>query len=422
MRFHFLPGLNNYQRSVLIATALSVVAIVSYWRIGICALTLLAVCAVVKIIASKKIGNPALSKPARICLYAMVAYWMLYVISACYSQNHAEGWNTVAIKVLFLVLPLLLIAGDTRYVTHQHLRGLLAILVATLCIRFAICVALSVWNCLHGMSATEAFRWNYDPLGLHHNYLALYILVAEALLYVNLVSTIGIKRCRWIRWSSVLAAVILSTYLYMSGSRSGIAALLLLIVACLIHLAIFKRQWVVALAAALFVGIFGYGLSHISDTISDRYAQTAEELSEGTSSDVRLWLLECGLETAKQELVFGYGSGDYELALKESYIRHGYIDRLQNLGSHNQYLETVLETGLIGLAVLLIMLLLPTAIAIATHRNWLLCAAPTLAVMSQIFFESMLNRQMGVQLITLLYCIMIVGLSISPTCNLSRHE
>ena len=404
-------GLPWQEKLTFGALCLSVAAVVLWWRLGVIAIMLLVVASLVKLISTRRIGNPSLDRLQRICLWAMVAYWILYAVSAIVSTDHAEGWSTAGIKLYFLLLPLLCLCNDTTYLTRHRIRSLFQVLTATLLLRFIVCLAVSGIQYLKGVPLAELKDWQMDPLGLHHNYLALYLVTDLAFLYTQFVERDKSTRQRRLLLL-IPAAAALVAYLFMSASRSGILTLGLLAIACLVHLTFVRKRWKTGLCITLFsIGLLAGAYWAVPSTFS-RFTTPLQNRDANHVADEREILWECGLKTAKKSLLFGYGSGDYMPPLLESYTQRGYHKAVQEtLGTHNQYLETILETGLVGAAMLLFMLFTPFVASLRKNRRTLLVPLAILAMTSQMAFESMLNRQMGAQFIAIVYCLLVLSLA-----------
>lgn len=398
-----------WQEKVTFATLLlSMVAMVAWWRLGIIALLLFSVASIIK-----SITHQHRQKPLPKLLFLLPIYWLLYVVSACYSQNQAEGWDTVAVKLFFLLLPTVFLLDDTRYLTKERFGAVFYTLIAAMVVRFFICIGISASDYLHGVPLETVKDWQIDPLGLHHSYLSLYISVAIAFLYAEAMDKEKRHTKGW--WIAAGAAtLVMLAYIAISRTRSGMVALAMLTVAAMVHLFFVRKKRL--LAVLIFAGICAAcGLIYLAnpglDGVFGRFSALFYTRSLGITQD-RTIMFQCASETAMRKPIFGYGSGDYMEALLGTYQQHDYLMGLQHqYGSHNQYMETMLECGLIGLVMLLTMIVSPLVKACKREQRNLFIALAILCIMEVIFFESMLNRQMGVQFISLVYCLFIVRLS-----------
>ena len=403
-----LSILNPLERISYATWMLTVIAMLAWWRWGTYAMALLTLVVAIRCIVNRHIGNPALERRQRICLWIMIVYWVLYIFSAFYSTDKSEAWGTVETKIPFVVLPLLCLGDDTRYLSREHIRGLFYLAVATLSVRFLAAVVVSLYAIVQGSSVGEAFFWEFDPFGLHHNYLSLFVVIALAFIYTDI-------RQQWSkrtwRWKSVIVTVaaMLFVYMMLSNSRSGIVATGVLVVVIVLHTTFVLRHWRTALltVGCAIVALIVTSLA-LPKTL-DRFTYAIHEIQEGRPADDRVIMAQCVFDAIEGHWLFGYGSGDYMPALLSTYATHDYLLGIEkHMGSHNQYLETLMETGIIGVVVLLVMLLAPLATVMRHDRHHLLTAMLTTAIMSSILFESMFNRQMGVQIATLCYCLMIL--------------
>lgn len=99
-----------------------------------------------------------------------------------------------------------------------------------------------------------------------------------------------------------------------------------------------------------------------------------------------------GIKVVEKNIWFGVGIGDYEDELNEQYLLDNAIYNARNeLNPHNQFLQTIIETGVLGLLLLLILLLLPLRNKNLNHFSltFLLVFGPAF------FVESMMIRNSG---------------------------
>ena len=114
----------------------------------------------------------------------------------------------------------------------------------------------------------------------------------------------------------------------------------------------------------------------------------------------------------KNNFITGVGTGDIQDELNKEYLRNG-NNKLAavNTNAHNQYLEVVLENGLIGLFIFLSMLGLMVYIAISEHN--IIYIMFLLIILISFSFETMLNRLAGVVFFSLFSFLLI---------HLKNHE
>src|SRR5690606_33070311 len=95
-------------------------------------------------------------------------------------------------------------------------------------------------------------------------------------------------------------------------------------------------------------------------TLKKRLFNFNENVSSysGLTLRTKIWKNSC--EVIKDSPIFGYGLYKSQEKLMTRYkkvnFRRGY---LYNLNAHNQYLQTLLDSGILGLSILLVMLFYP---------------------------------------------------------------
>lgn len=447
-------GLKWYEASEYALMMAIAVTMPLQWHISLWCLVLLCANTLARIIATHHIGNPALDRPTRICLYLMVLFYLLFALSGTYSNNPDEAISTITTMLPLLLFPLIFLLSDTRYLTRRHLSLLAYLLATTLTIRFGLMLIRSAFHSidsqlfagitqlftallaqivsplsqltpfpqLYNTLAAQPIRavahlfnntpfehlkyYIFDPL--HHNYLALYILTAITLLYTELVRHWHTPRWHRLRWFVIIDIGLLSSYILLSGSRSGMVAWVLLATACLLHLAFCRHKWrTIGIILATTVLIIGITYC-ISPKTYSRVTDTAKNIHAGEEGDVRQNLWQCGLEIAKDQLVFGYGCDGYWDSLFSRYKANDQINAsISKFSTHNQYLETTLAIGLIGLVVMLAMIIFPVILSFRRpHRN-LPMILFTVVYATCIFFEATFGRQMGLLFIGFWYCIIL---------------
>ena len=100
-------------------------------------------------------------------------------------------------------------------------------------------------------------------------------------------------------------------------------------------------------------------------------------------------------EVIKENLIFGVGTGDSRDKLMEKYLEKNMKTEYEfGLNSHNQFLNTAVSIGIIGLVVLILCFLMPF------YQGWkqkeLLLMGFVVIVSMNLLFESMFERQSGV--------------------------
>jgi len=402
---HLFAQLKWYEALEFSAMALYVISVSIHWRTGIWALAILALCSIVKLVASHKVGNPILTKTSRICLVLMVLYFLLFLTSIFYSSSPFSGLNASGKKLPMLIIPFFFLFSDLSYIRRKHISALSLLLAVVLTLRFSIMLVQAILDLMAGEQYKQVIQSHFDPM--HYNYLALYIVSAIILLFFEAMRYWRMPRWRRLRWMFVADLLVMVEYILILGSRSGLLTMIMVIALLAAYLFLLKEYRIgiiLTLGFALFLG-----LNHlITPELFSRAESTIEKMEKGEDGDVRQDLWRCGWDLVEEHEIIGYGNQGYNLELYQEYIDHDLSGSYKNkLNTHNQYLETLVALGIIGLVLLLTMIVLPAILA-STRKYW----NPIMVVFSilyaaWIFFEVGFARQMGLLFICWWYGVLI---------------
>lgn len=398
-------SLDGYQKAEYMTLLLWAVAIPLSWKLALKALALFALATIIRFCHEKI--RKTYSRPAHhsrlntIAYLLSIGFFAIYLISIAYSSNTTEAWSNVNKKMAFAIAPVLFLVSNPYYLTRDHIRLVLHLFSATLIVRFLFFLIRAL-NCLITRGAFPLDEF-FDPL--HHTYLALYTLLALAFLYTELVDYARGSRRALLAVLGMM--VLLVAYIIITQSRTGLVGLILLIGGILIHLVfVQKRIWLgIITIAAIIIGAGGVYI--LQPDTSHRLTNTIKGLAQGNSSDDRLVITQTALQTIGENLPWGVGVGDrideLQVRFKQNTSDQAIIDR--HFNPHNQFLDTLLSTGVIGLLVLLSLVAIPFFVEKRDNVYLLLFISITAFCA---LFESILERQMGIQFFCLFYCLLLV--------------
>ena len=410
-------NLKWYETAEYAAMALYVIAVPIHWRLGIWALALLILSATVKAIATRRVGNPTLPKASRLCLLVMILYYLLYLFSIHYSNSPLGGFAVLGKKLPIILIPIFFLFSNHGYVQRKHVTVLNLLLAAVLTIRFCIMLAQAILDLMAGEVLKQVIHAHFDPM--HYNYLALYIVTAIILLFFEAMRYWNKPKWKKWRWLLVADMVVMVQYILILGSRSGLLTMIMVVATLagyLILLKQYKMGTIMALSFALFLG-----LNHlITPDLFSRAESTIEKMENGEDGDVRQEIWKCGLDLVEDHEVLGYGNEGYRVELYREYIEHDLTKSFKEKHNlHNQYLESLVATGAIGLIVFLIMVIMPAILAL-TRKYWNpVMVVFTILYASWLFFEEGFSRQMGLLFICWWYCALLTFAKHYPSPKVS---
>lgn len=385
------------------------------WRYGLWTAAFLGLVTVVKMVAQRRLGNPALTKPLRWAMAGAVVYWLVLTLSLLWTNDMAEGAEVLYLKAVLLIFPVSFLLSDTSYLTRSHLRGVgyaLLIGVVGAFLYFLVRAGLSALKGVSFVSFQNSFYALYaqENRGIyHHAYIALYAVVAMVFVYHEL-SSRWKELKGWLRVALIVALLLLIVYTVLVNSRAGMLAMALAAFACVVHLALTRRSWKLGLWVALLVAGGIVAVTQLMPGYVDRITSTVENVED----DARTSINRANFHAVMQSPVIGYGVGDYHAVQVEQYGTEAFdAGTKAEYNAHNQYMESLLAAGIPGLLALLYFLLAPLFVALMRRSRYAFTlAAVTGVVMFNLLVESMLERQMGLLFIGYLYAIMVLIMSV----------
>jgi O-antigen ligase len=198
---------------------------------------------------------------------------------------------------------------------------------------------------------------------------------------------------------SMLLIVLFTFFLALLASRMAILSFSIILLYFITN-QIQKRKWVPNVLALACVLIALMGLTWLNPVARFRVIQEPrvtglrihQQVTQWNSVNLRLLEWQASLSTIKKSWFLGVGTGDGQDAMKTYYASYNSSTVKMDFNSHNQYFETILELGIIGLISLLGCLFLP----VFRPGHSILYFSFILLFGLMCLTESMLARQKGI--------------------------
>lgn len=332
-------------------------------------------------------------------LIPMMCYWFIYLLSMLWTENQLAGWGEIGSLTWFFVFPLICVCTDFRQISEKVVRMMLWLFVLTLSVLFLLLLTMTVAQTCRSEHSFLWFMMNQDFYHIHHSYMALYILTGLAFLYSEMV-----RKKKHVVGHLVLmiaCTCCLVFFLLCINSRAGLLCLIMLMGICWMHQCFVRKKYrfaIWSLAAMMLL------LSVAHFTLPDHFRRlsvTIEQVSQGDKSDGRFQIMENAWSVVKDNMLLGVGAGD-----RMDELVPYYGSREDVYCPHNQYLDTWMATGLLGLLLLLAMLVLP--LVMSWRKRNIFSFLFLLMLMVSLLFESMLERQMGVVFTAVVYVYLLL--------------
>jgi O-antigen ligase len=371
----------------------------------------------------KKASNRELPRSLVFALIFSAAGFLFSTLSLLWSANKEAAWGSLETNLSFLLLPLVFWryfgAGRFPFSLHQ-MDGYVAgnLLVFGVCLIRASFRAISFGGAVFvndlGFERNVFTYAEFSQFLMHPGYLTLFTGVSVLYLLVQV-----IPNKMWASWKANAALVVLFLFMFMLQGRMPLLAVLLTAFAFgAVHLA---KSWDKRMAMRALVGLgMASGLMFLLPrhfyqrylAMPDFNYEISAPVSDFNSATMRLAEWKCALKAIQEAPFVGAGLGDRTQKLLDAYALEGFQVGMDfRYNAHNQFLETMLSTGALGLVLLLGML--------ASYGAYFYNARDRMALAILILFilsmltESLFERAWAVVLFNVLIPVLAFGGSFS---------
>jgi O-antigen ligase len=285
---------------------------------------------------------------------------------------------------------------------------------------FALIHGITSNGKLYWLRTPQLGGWIYGPYVNHNHYAGLMEMLAPIPLVISLTSSVR----RSHRALAALAAAVMVSTIFLSGSRGGMIAFAAQLLALATFLlkrrknskALFALQGFVVIAIAMLAWLGG---GVLVQRIASFHSTAQAEISGGT----RLSIDRDGLRMFTQKPLLGWGLGVFPEVYPQfrSFPSDQLVDR-----AHNDYLQVLVEMGAVGFAVVLWFLLMLYHRGLKNLRNWPADAnsAMTLAALlgvSGILVHSFVDFNLQIPANAVLFYVLCVMAVMKPSFSLHRR-
>lgn len=333
-------------------------------------------------------------------------FFSLHIIGVFNSSNKDSALFDIQIKLPMLILPLIFIFLPKNFLTKDkfwlYALSIIAGLIITIfyCFSFGIVRAVS-----NSLPLLPEIIYTKLSASFHPSYLSLFASTGLVLTYKIPLNNIFPNFNKSGLIKSIII-VLISIFLIMLNSRTGFILMVISYLWILIDMFFVRKRKVLAISTALIVSLsLVFVLS--SDILSQRYnnainniGQTNNIEPEMSSMSQRNFIYSNSLNLISENIVFGVGTGDVKSTFENLYEKEN-VHFHSYLNAHNQYLQTTIALGLIGLLILLSLFFFPMIKMIREKEFFFLTIF--LLIGFSFLFESMLERNMGTYFFALIY-------------------
>lgn len=341
----------------------------------------------------------------------LIAFWALFLweaISLSYAENVAYGLKNIEGKLSLVLLPLVLY--DLKLEVSK-LISLLKYYIYSLAICTIVLLGQSITHYLQegSLLTYHDFTRSLDFHAVFYSYYIFLSILISAFLYLKKMLSKQEKLLM------TIALVLSFVGLIISASKNVlVVTTLFLIVGMIIRAVKSKIGWKEITIALAFIVVGGIGISQVT-VIKNRIAEitqlngmenyakikrgeklVAEDIPKfnGTSLRITFWDVGINKLIEKDRFLIGLTPGDRRTVLNEEFFKNGLNPWYENYNIHNQFVQTLVELGLIGLVLYLLIHIGCIIIAIREDNFLLLTFIIGLIIFQMT--ESIIERNKGI--------------------------
>ena len=335
----------------------------------------------------------------RFVLYSCLFY-LAHIIGMAYSDNLQHGLFDLQVKLCFVVLPV--IYATSTLLTSSQRKFIMWAFTGSVALAVVYSMVNSYISYIEVRHRMQFYGHNFSR-HLHLGYFALYINLSVAFVLNLLLFS---EKQKTIASIVVLITLLLLLILaiFLTSSKIGLISLMLMLPGILLYWMVKSGKWFMGLALfalLIFATITVYKTSKKTITY-ERFELAFKnafnpdlDKSSVESTATRKFAWKASWNVFSKNPIIGVGTGDIKDRLIEQYGKMGYTGLVrERFNPHNQFIQTAVALGIMGLLPFLLWMFIPLVLAIR-RRDLLLILFLFLFFMNALT-ESLIERQAGV--------------------------
>jgi O-antigen ligase len=294
----------------------------------------------------------------------MGAFGLLILVQLVFRRT-AYPHDTISLALVYVSYALLCFLASQTLIRGSQARTLATLfsLYGAALAGFALLQGISSNGRLYWIRQPRMGGWIYGPYVNHNHYAGLMEMLAPIPLVLSL-THLASPRTRAV--AATVAAIMVGT-IFLSGSRGGMLAIIAEFIILAALLVKQKRSLRTAIGVGVFLAVVVGLLTWIGGAeLSKRIATVSSSHSE-ISTDVRTNIDRDGVKMFLKKPVLGWGLGTFPVVYPQ--FRTFYTNFFVNQ-AHNDYLQLLVEMGVLGFATMLWFLFTLYTRAIKKIGNW----------------------------------------------------
>ncbi len=292
----------------------------------------------------------------------------------------------------FIVIPPGIWLNKKVWKPYKNVRLLYWAYLSSALFTLALSLLYGIYRSIvNGNSIYMTYNHLVEIFGVQPIYLSLFYLIA-----ILFSSDLYFKELKY-RKGYIFSIIFFLLGIVLLGSRSSLFIAVLVLVTKFFIESTNKKRFRLVVTGGILVGVL---LISLIPTLQKRFTNFDANVAAYSGTNFRFKIWQNALEVASDAPILGYGYSNSQDALQTQYekvnFRRAYIAKMN---AHNQYLQSLIDTGFFGLTLLLLMILLPFGIRKQSLNAVLFWIIVAVAFVTESFFR----RQFGVIFYTLFF-------------------
>jgi O-antigen ligase len=340
-------------------------------------------------------------------------FWILFsfvfftCISALSSNNKHDALTSIEVKLSFLAFPVYIFLFNYKTDT---IKRIFAAFVSGCLFALLACLVRATYLYMETGQSMWFFYTDFSYF-MHAGYFSMYMLFA--LLIVQLAYPIWFPNDGMYKWLRIIFTLFFVLGIFLCASKIGIIAFFVTIL--ILPLVYFKDKLNLKSTALLIlvIGALTFVTYKVIPTPFERLQSAFTTAAEGNidktsteSTAVRMLIWKESAQILKDNFLWGVGTGDANDELHKRYEAAGLTGALaHNLNTHNQFFQTGIGMGLLGLIILGLCTL--GALIYSIMKRNLMLTIFSIIIILNFLVESMLQTQAGTIFFVYFLCLLL---------------
>lgn len=352
------------------------------------------------------------STPTIIILFSV---YLLAIYGFFLSCNKGKALAGIECYLWFLAAPLYLLTCNRKDASNERIHTVFMFFALSTFVHLCILFVIAIQN--YVQTGDDIFLY-YEKFSIirHPSYVAMYATFS----FYFLLDFINRNRMRLsigLKIPFYVMMTVMSTGVFFLQSKAGILVFCILAVVWLVYL-LFVRSANSAALLGVIIVVVSVGITlHEKDLLPiHRFKDTIEDVNrfksnrQGSgSSEIRLTVWRSTLEICRKNMPWGVGTGDATDELEANAVRNDYKNLVgRHFNAHNQYLQSLLSTGIPGIMVVIAYTLLP--LVVGMRKKDALLFSFSIILILNVFVESMFEVRGGVAFIAIMHVLLLLRL------------